>query len=67
MNGWMAYPTKSLDFINVIRQNRRLLSLVVSVELGNVVYLHIILDAISKADQLASIIHGRAGNGPYMR
>ena len=32
----MEYPAKSLDFINVIRQNRRLLSRVVSVKLGNV-------------------------------
>lgn len=47
----MAYPTKSLDLIKVICQNRRLLSMVVSVELGNVVYLHVILDAVSKADQ----------------
>lgn len=50
MDGSIGYPTKSLDFINIIRQNRRLLSMVVSIKLGNVVHLHIILDAISKAD-----------------
>lgn len=52
----MAYPTKSLDLIKVICQNRRLLSMVVSVELGNVVYLHVILDAVSKADQSVSTL-----------
>jgi hypothetical protein len=56
MHSWTEYPTKSLDLINVIRQNRRLLSMVVSVELGYVVYLHIILDAISKAVQSASTL-----------
>lgn len=35
----------------MLRKNGRLLSLVMSVELGNVVYLHIILDAIPKADR----------------
>ena len=35
----------------MLRKNGRLLSLVMSVELGNVVYLHIIPDAIPKADR----------------
>lgn len=35
----------------MVRKNCRLLSLVMSIELGNIVYLHIILDAIPKADR----------------
>ena len=35
----------------MIRENWRLLSMVMSVELGDIVYLHIILDAIPKADR----------------
>lgn len=45
----MNYPLKSFDFIKMICQNCGMLPLVVSIELGNIVHLHIILDAVSKA------------------
>lgn len=47
------YPAEVLDFFQVIHQNGGLLSLMVSIELGDVVYLHVILDTISKAIQSA--------------
>ena len=49
-NKGRTYPAKSLDFTKMLRKNCRLMSLVMPIELGNVVYLHIILDAIPKAD-----------------
>lgn len=53
--GWMRYPLKSLNFIKMVRQSRRMLSMVVSIELGNVVYLYIILDAVPKAGSISLI------------
>lgn len=69
VGGWMRYPLKSLDFIKMVRQSRRMLSMVVSIELGNVVYLYIILDAVPKAGSVSlnSSLSSLTAKGSYLR
>lgn len=45
---WGAYTTESLNLGNVFLEHFRLCPVVMSVELGNVVYLNIIPDPISE-------------------
>lgn len=49
--GKLAYPAEIFNLVNVIRDNRRLLSRVVAIKLGNVVDLNIILDTVTHADE----------------
>lgn len=46
------YPAEGLDFGQIVHQDGGLLPLVVSVEFGDVVYLHVVLDAIPETAQL---------------
>lgn len=44
-----TYPAKLLDLCNVFGKDRRLLALVKTIKLGDIVHLHVILDAVSKS------------------
>lgn len=44
----MDYPTKCFYLGDVIGKDRRLLSLMISIELGNVIHLHVVFNAISE-------------------
>lgn len=45
---WMAYPTEVLDFLDVIQQNSRLLALMEAIELGNIVDLYVVGNALGE-------------------
>jgi len=47
----LTYPAEIFNLVNVIRDNRGLLSLVVAIKLGNVVDLNIILNTVTHADE----------------
>lgn len=49
----LFYPTEGLYFFQMVHQDRGLMSRVVSVELGDVIDLHVILDSISETIQSA--------------
>jgi hypothetical protein len=51
---WMrkgTYSAEIFNFVNVIRDDRGLLSLVMAIKFGNVVDLNVILDTITHAEQ----------------